>query len=58
MLEYVDIDNMQISSMVFPGEKFYKYFIDYKDDDCKIKPLLIILPKTFMQKVTMAKLNG
>ena len=32
--------------MVSSGEKNYKYFIGYKeDDDCKIKPLHIILPK-------------
>ena len=31
--------------MVFPGEPNYKYFIDYKDDDYKIKSLRIMLPK-------------
>ena len=27
-----------------PAKKIYKYFIDYKDNDYKIKPLHIILP--------------
>ena len=30
LLEYVDIDNMQVSSMVSSGEKKYRYFIVYK----------------------------
>ena len=45
MLEDVDIDNILISGMGSSGEKNYKYFIDYKDDDYKIKPLHIMLPK-------------
>ena len=32
--------------MVSSGEKNYKYFIGYKNDDHKIKPLHIMLPKT------------
>ena len=32
--------------MVSSGEKNYKYFIGYKDDDYKIKLLCIMLPKT------------
>ena len=28
------------------GEKNYKYFIGYEDDDYKMKRLSIILPKT------------
>ena len=31
--------------MVFSAEKNYKCFIGYKDDDYKIKPLRIMLPK-------------
>ena len=45
-LEYADNDNIKVSSMVSSVEKSYKYFIDYKDDDYKIKPLHIMLPKT------------
>ena len=32
--------------MVPLGKKIYKYFIDYRDDDHKSKPLCIMLPKT------------
>ena len=32
--------------MVFSSEKIYNYFNGYKDDDQKIKPLRIMLPKT------------
>ena len=35
--------------MVSSGEKKYKHFIGYKDDDHKIKPLRIILPETSAQ---------
>ena len=45
MLEYVDIDNILISSMVSSGKKNYKHLIGYKDEDYKIIPLLKILPK-------------
>ena len=43
-----DINSILISSMISSGEKIYKYFIGYKDDDddYKIKPLHIMLPKT------------
>ena len=34
-----------ISDMVSSGEKNKKYFIGFKDHDCKIKPLRIMLPK-------------
>ena len=44
-LDDVDIDNILISNMVSSGEKSNKYFIGYMDDDCKIKPFSIILPK-------------
>ena len=47
LLEDLDIDNMQVSSLVSSGEKKnYKYFISLLDDDYKIKPLCIMLPKT------------
>ena len=35
-----------ISNMVSSGKKNYKYFIGYKDDDYRIKPLRTILPNT------------
>ena len=41
-LEDVDIDKIQVL-VVFSGEKDYKYFIGYKDDDHKIKPLRIMI---------------
>ena len=45
LLQYVDIDNRHVSSMVsFDGKK-YKYFIGCKDDDYRIKPLSIMHPK-------------
>ena len=31
--------------MVSCGEKNYQYFVSYKDNDYKIKPLHIMLPK-------------
>ena len=46
LLGDVDINNIPISNMVSSGEKMYKYFIGYKDDDYKIKPLHIMFPKT------------
>ena len=40
LLEDVNIDNIQVSSMVYFDEKSYKYFIAYIDDgDYIIKPL-------------------
>ena len=48
-MEYVDVDNIQVSSvssMVSSSEECYRFFIGYKDDDYKIKPLRIMLPKT------------
>ena len=41
----MDIDKILISNKISFGEKNYKYFIGYTDDDYKIKPLQI-LPKT------------
>ena len=47
LFEDVDIDNTHVFSMVSTGEKNYKYFISYiDDDDYVIKPLHIMLPKT------------
>ena len=47
MFEDLDINNVQLTSMVSSGEKNYEFFIGYKDhDDYKIKPLHIMLPKT------------
>ena len=37
---------IQVSNMVASGKGNYKYFIGYKDDDHKIKPLCITFPKT------------
>ena len=46
LLEDVDIEKIQESSIVSSGKRIYKYFIGYKDHDHKIKPLHIMLPKT------------
>ena len=46
LLEHDDTDKIQVSSVVSSGEKIYKYLIDYKDVDHKMKPLCIILSKT------------
>ena len=45
MLEDADIDNIMISGMVSSGEKNYKYFIGYKDDNYKSNPLHVMPPK-------------
>ena len=39
------IDKILISNQVSFGGKGYKYFICYKDDGYKIRPLCIMLPK-------------
>ena len=45
--------------MVSSGEKNYKYFIGYKDDDYKIEPLCIMLPKMSVNvKIYDGGLNG
>ena len=45
-LEDVHVYNKHVSTMVSSGEKTYKHFIGYKDDNgYKIKSLRIILPK-------------
>ena len=49
----IDIDNILICNKISSDEKIFKYFIGYRDDDYKIKALLIILPNT----VAHIKLN-
>ena len=44
LLKDRDIDNRKVSSAVSSGEKSYRYLIDYKDDDYKIKSLCIMFP--------------
>ena len=47
LLEDVDADKIQVSSLTFFGEESYKYFISFKDDDdYVIKPLCIMFQKT------------
>ena len=46
LLEDLDTDKIQVSSMFFSGEENYSYFTAYKDDDCKIKLLCMMLQKT------------
>ena len=46
-LEDVDIEKVLVSKKIFSTEKkTVKYFIDYFYNDFKVKPLLIMLPKT------------
>ena len=49
LLKGTGIKKIQVSSM-FSSSKKNKYFIGYKDDDddYKIKPLFIMLPKTVL----------
>ena len=46
LLEYVDIDSILTSSLFFSGEKNYKYFIGYEDDDYDIKQFHMMLLQT------------
>ena len=46
LLEDIDFDKILISITVSSGEKIYKYFIGYKDNDNKIKPSHRMLLKT------------
>ena len=46
LLEDLDIDNILMSNKISSGENNHKFFIGYRDDDCKIKPLHIMLPIT------------
>ena len=45
-LKNVNIDKTVIFSKVSFGKKGFKFFIGYKDDDDKIKPLCIMNPQT------------
>ena len=45
-LKHVHIDNKLMSKKIFSDEKNIKFFIGHMDDDNKIKPLYIMLPKT------------
>ena len=42
----MDIDNIVICNKICSGEKNFKYFIGYMDDDYTIKRLRIMLPKS------------
>ena len=44
-LEDVDIEKVLVSKKIPFGEKSYKYFIGYLNDNHKFKPLHIMLPK-------------
>ena len=53
-----DIDNILISSIASSGGKKYKYFIGYKYDAYKTKPLRMMLPKrVLMYNFMMVKLS-
>ena len=59
LLEDIDIKNIHVSNMVSSSKKSYNYFINYKDDDHKIRPLRVMLPETSaFVKVIIEKLNG
>ena len=45
LVDNVDIDKIQIYDKFSFNKKGYKYFIGYKDDDYRIKQLLIMLLK-------------
>ena len=45
LVDNVDIDKIQIYYKFSFNKKGYKYFIGYKDDDYRIKQLLIMLLK-------------
>ena len=46
LLDDTDIENIMASSTILLNEQKYKYFVAYKDDDDhKIKPIHIMLPK-------------
>ena len=44
--KFVDIEKELVSNKISFGEKNYEYFIGYLYNDHKVKPLLIMLPKT------------
>ena len=45
LFEGADIDNILVSDKVSSGEKNYKNFISYIDNDYEIKKISMILPK-------------
>ena len=45
-LRDVDIEKVLVSNKISSSEKNYKYFIGYLNNNHKVKPLHIILPKT------------
>ena len=45
MIDDVDFKKILISNKVSVFKKGYKYFTYYKDNDYKVKPLCIMLPK-------------
>ena len=44
-MKNTDINKIVVSNKVYFGKKRFKCFIDYKNDDKKIRPLCIFLPK-------------
>ena len=44
-MKNIDINKRVVSNKVYFGKKGFKYFIDYKNGDKKIRPLCIFLPK-------------
>ena len=42
----IDIEKVLVSKKTYFGEKNYKYFIGYQQDNHKVKPLHIMFPKT------------
>ena len=44
--EDVDIEKVLVSNKISSGEKSYKYFIGYLNDDYKVKPLHLMHRKT------------
>ena len=44
-LKDVNIEKVLVSKKISSGEKNYKYFIGSLYDNCKVKPLHIMLPK-------------
>ena len=46
ILTDIDIDKVLVSNKISFSNKNYKYFIDYLNNDHKVRPLHIILHKT------------
>ena len=45
-IDDIDVGKISISEKVSFIKKGYKYFIGFEDDDYKVKPLCIMIPKT------------